>query len=121
MMESPIDDDDCTIAIYLWSTVRAKQSTVHVAKRAIETFFVVGIETMPKFASYSETKDGYALIYSKRITQNLNARTDMNFTPRTKSLQQPALIGGLRKGDAGVAVEGRDPSFLGCAMSQRHR
>lgn len=120
-MESLIDNDDCTIAIYRLPTVRAGQSTVHVAKRTIETFFVVGIETMPKFASYSETKDGYAFIYSKRITQILNASTNMNFTPRTRSLQQPAMLGGLRKDENGVAIEGRDPSFLGCAMSQRHR
>jgi len=64
-MESLIDNADCAIAIYHSPTVRAEHPTIHVAKRAIETFFVVGIETMPKFASYSETKDGYALIYSK--------------------------------------------------------
>jgi hypothetical protein len=45
----------------------------------------------------------------------------MKFTTRIYSLQQPANLGGMQKGDAGVAIEGRDPSFLGCAMSQRHR
>jgi hypothetical protein len=120
-MESLPNNTEYTIAIYRSPTVGAAHATIHVTKRTIHTFFVAGMKTLPKFASYSETKNEYAFIFSKRITQILNARTNMNFTPRTRSLQQPALIGGLRKDESGVAVEGRDPSFLGCAMSQRHR
>jgi len=45
----------------------------------------------------------------------------MFITASIKSLQQPANLGGLRRGNEGAAVEGLDPSFLGCAMSVRHR
>lgn len=45
----------------------------------------------------------------------------MKFTASIKSLQQHTIIGGMRRGFLGAAVEGLDPSFLGCAVSQRHR
>jgi hypothetical protein len=60
-------------------------------------------------------------IFTHRSSTILNDKNTMKFTTRINDLQQPANVGGLRRGEGGVAIEGSNPSFLGCAMSQRHR
>jgi hypothetical protein len=81
----------------------------------------VALETQHIFASYSKTKHEYNDIFRKTKYNNLKHKNKMKATVRINSLQQPAGFGGLRRDLGGVAIEGMDPSFLGCAVSQRHR
>ncbi|MBP6640878.1 MAG: hypothetical protein KA239_00850 [Bacteroidia bacterium] len=66
--------DGFVVAHKTSSTVGAISQAVHVAISAIGTFFVVSVKTLPKFASYSETKNEYKYLFETNFLKTLKQK-----------------------------------------------